>query len=92
MKDQGILACRRGATAVEYALLISLLAFAGWVSFSLVGNKISSNFNNAAAVMPSSSGGSSTSSSSSSGGGDGDDDHGGGGHGGHGSSGGSGQD
>ncbi|MEQ1688582.1 MAG: Flp family type IVb pilin [Sphingopyxis sp.] len=47
-----MLRCRRGATAVEYALLISLLSISGWTAFDWVGSKIAGSMNNAAAAMP----------------------------------------
>lgn len=54
---QHFLASHRGATAIEYALLISLISIAGLISYSTVGQKISATFNNASAAMPSSSSG-----------------------------------
>ncbi len=36
---------QKGATAIEYALLAALIAFAGIASFTYVGNKVGSTLN-----------------------------------------------
>jgi pilus assembly protein Flp/PilA len=41
----------KGATAIEYGLIASLIAVAGVSAFNVVGTKISGTFNNAAASM-----------------------------------------
>lgn len=44
--------CARGASAIEYALLISLIAVAGITAFKMTGTAVSGTMNNAAEVMP----------------------------------------
>jgi Flp pilus assembly pilin Flp len=68
MLKYAFLACCRGATAVEYALLISLICGLCWSAFALLGSELNSTFNNVSTVMPTPS----SSSSSSSGGHDDD--------------------
>ncbi len=38
----------RGATAIEYAMLIALIAVAGAASFRAVGGRVSNSFNSSA--------------------------------------------
>ncbi|MFM7011668.1 MAG: Flp family type IVb pilin, partial [Betaproteobacteria bacterium] len=42
----------RGASAVEYALLVGLIAIAIIVAVSLLGGSIAANFNNVATKLP----------------------------------------
>ncbi|MEQ1688583.1 MAG: Flp family type IVb pilin [Sphingopyxis sp.] len=44
--------CVRAATAIEYALLIALIAVGGITAFQMTGNKVTGTMNNAAAVLP----------------------------------------
>lgn len=41
-----ILHCERGANAIEYALVASLIAIAGVAAFVNLGNKIDTMYNN----------------------------------------------
>lgn len=45
---------QRGASAVEYALLVSMIAIASLMAFQLSGNAVAGTMNNAAQVMPAS--------------------------------------
>lgn len=42
----GIVGCRRGATAIEYALVASLIAVAAVGAFHTLGNKLNNTYNN----------------------------------------------
>jgi pilus assembly protein Flp/PilA len=46
-----ILRCERGANAIEYALVASLIAIAALVAMGNLGNKIDSMFNNVSSAM-----------------------------------------
>jgi pilus assembly protein Flp/PilA len=46
-----ILRCQRGANAIEYALVASLIAIAALVAMGNLGNKIDTMFNNVSSVM-----------------------------------------
>ena len=41
-----ILRCERGANAIEYALVASLIAIAAFAAFESLGNKIDTMYNN----------------------------------------------
>jgi len=41
-----ILRCERGANAIEYALVASLIAIAAFAAFESLGNKIDAMYNN----------------------------------------------
>jgi pilus assembly protein Flp/PilA len=47
-KIQGRLASERGATAVEYGLMVALIAVVIIAAVSLLGNNLSTTFNNVA--------------------------------------------
>jgi|CXWL01.1.fsa_nt_gi Flp pilus assembly pilin Flp len=47
-----LLRCRRAATAIEYALLIALIAVSGTIAFQMTGTAVAGSMGNAAAVMP----------------------------------------
>jgi pilus assembly protein Flp/PilA len=46
-----ILRCQKGANAIEYALVASLIAVAALVAMGNLGNKIDTMFNNVSSVM-----------------------------------------
>ena len=46
-----IIRCQRGANAIEYALVASLIAIAALVAMGNLGNHIDSMFNNVSSVM-----------------------------------------
>lgn len=46
------LRCARAATAIEYALLIALIAVGGITAFQMTGNKVVGTMNNAASALP----------------------------------------
>lgn len=52
MKRTPLHLCRRGATAIEYALLAALIAIASLMAFQISGVAVSGTFNNAASAMP----------------------------------------
>jgi pilus assembly protein Flp/PilA len=41
-----ILRCERGANAIEYALVASLIAIAAYAAFQNLGNKVDTMYNN----------------------------------------------
>jgi pilus assembly protein Flp/PilA len=41
-----IIHCRRGANAIEYALVASLIAIAAYAAFENLGNKVDAMYNN----------------------------------------------
>jgi pilus assembly protein Flp/PilA len=43
--------CERGANAIEYALVASLIAVAAYAAFQNLGNGINSMYNNVSNVM-----------------------------------------
>jgi pilus assembly protein Flp/PilA len=47
----GILRCERAATAIEYALVASLISIAALAAFQGLGNKITTMFQNVSAKM-----------------------------------------
>ncbi|MFM5905724.1 MAG: Flp family type IVb pilin [Micrococcales bacterium] len=51
-KLRDVFAGDRGASAVEYALLVGLIAIAIIVAVSLLGGSIAANFNNVATQLP----------------------------------------
>ncbi|WP_020145235.1 Flp family type IVb pilin [Terracoccus sp. 273MFTsu3.1] len=50
-KIQSRLAAERGATAVEYGLMVALIAVVIIAAVSLLGNNLSTTFNNVAAQI-----------------------------------------
>jgi pilus assembly protein Flp/PilA len=46
-----IIRCQKGANAIEYALVASLIAIAAIVAMGNLGNKIDTMFNNVSSVM-----------------------------------------
>ncbi|MEQ1689466.1 MAG: Flp family type IVb pilin [Sphingopyxis sp.] len=44
--------CTRAASAIEYALLIALIAVSGTIAFQMTGTAVAGSMSNAAAVMP----------------------------------------
>lgn len=44
--------CARAATAIEYALLIALIAVSGTMAFQMTGSAVAGSMSNAAAAMP----------------------------------------
>ena len=46
-----IIRCRKGANAIEYALVASLIAVAAVAAMGNLGNRIDSMFNNVSSVM-----------------------------------------
>ena len=41
-----LIRCERGANAIEYALVASLIAIAAYAAFQNLGNKVDSMYNN----------------------------------------------
>ncbi len=46
-----LLRCERGANAIEYALVASLMAVAAYSAFQNLGNKIDNMYNNVSNAM-----------------------------------------
>ena len=49
-----LLRCVRGATAIEYALVASLIAIAAYGAFQALGNQVDTMYGNVSNHMPSS--------------------------------------
>jgi pilus assembly protein Flp/PilA len=47
-----ILRCRKGATAIEYALVATLIAVAAIFAFQNLGNKLGTTYNNVGNALP----------------------------------------
>ena len=48
-----LLHCERGANAIEFALVCTLIAIAAYAAFIALGNKVERMFNNVSNQMPS---------------------------------------
>lgn len=53
-KLTALLRCERGANAIEFALVATLIAIAAYAAFIALGDKIEVMFNNVSNQMPSS--------------------------------------
>ena len=49
--NRSILRCEEGATAIEYALIASLVAIAAFVAMNSVGGQVSTSFNKVSTIV-----------------------------------------
>jgi pilus assembly protein Flp/PilA len=52
-KLTGLLRCERGANAIEFGLVATLIAIAAYAAFIALGDKVEGMFNNVSNQMPS---------------------------------------
>ena len=52
-KLAALLRCEKGANAIEFALVATLIAIAAYAAFIALGNRVEAMFNNVSNQMPS---------------------------------------
>jgi pilus assembly protein Flp/PilA len=52
-KLTALLRCEKGANAIEFALVATLIAIAAYAAFIALGNRVDAMFNNVSNQMPS---------------------------------------